>query len=664
MAIYHYSVQVISRSQGRSAVAAAAYRSGEKLVDERTNEVKFYHRDVQPETTIIAPENAPGWVLDRERLWNGVEHSEKRKDAQLCREINVALPIELNHDQQRELIHSFVRDQFVQKGMIADVAIHRDDMNNPHAHIMLTMRTIDENGFGKKNRDWNQREELERGREEWANYANPALENAGYMDKITHLSHEAQGIEQLPTVHLGHVVNAMEKRGVQTERGNLNRERQEYNQVVVDLQKYKEEKVIIEQERTQGEAQKQKLDKFYSETERVELQEASKILKAAPSSANIKHRREQLDKWQNKADNSDQYIRWKDKTIQEASVYFQSIRSYEQQIQEAKVRIEDINWLNPLKIKENRLVKEQAEQTVSNAKAQIILCKEKLNYHREKLGFNGEGEFTQIENRHQVDRLVALEKNQIDRKRINYERDVLQKAETALKQGQIREIASHYPELNNASQYMKYETAMKLKQINEKAGKILPLHEIKEEINYRKNRIQEGDKILGMIDENKQKLNMAENHFKQLEITESKISKLENNPFTMAKINVEQKLEGKVGFNKPSQMKKDYDELKNKQEEFKTALIQLGFENKDDLLKFKERVERTEKMTPDIQKEIVDNQQGNKEGQNGIGLGLLESAVQGIEQAQQQEQREKKKQVKKQLYRGQKTNSLSLEKYY
>ena len=154
MAIYHLSMQIISRSKGQSAVASASYRSGEKLVDERTSETKFYVRDVQPETMILAPSNSPDWVQDRNSLWNEVEKIEKRKDSQLAREMNIALPKELSNEQQKELISNFVQSEFVDKGMIADVAIHRDDKENPHAHVMLTMRTIDENGFGKKNRDW------------------------------------------------------------------------------------------------------------------------------------------------------------------------------------------------------------------------------------------------------------------------------------------------------------------------------------------------------------------------------------------------------------------------------------------------------------------------------------------------------------------------------
>lgn len=239
MAIYHFSSQVASRSAGRSAVAMAAYRSGERLIDERTGEVKFYRRQVQPETVILAPEHSPAWVQDRNRLWNEVEKAEKRKDSQLCREINVALPREFSAELQKRVLLDYCQKQFVDRGMIADVAIHRDNPENPHAHVMLTMREITSAGFGKKVRDWNAKELLETWRAEWANCANRALERAGYQERIDHRSLEAQGSELLPTVHEGPHVRQMERRGIRTERGDLNRAVAEYNRLITSLESYR-----------------------------------------------------------------------------------------------------------------------------------------------------------------------------------------------------------------------------------------------------------------------------------------------------------------------------------------------------------------------------------------------------------------------------------------
>jgi hypothetical protein len=154
MAIYHLSAQIISRSSGGSAVAAAAYRTGERLFDERTGVTHDYSRrkDKIPDVFVMAPSSAPGWVRDRGKLWNAVEAAERRKDAQLVREVNVALPRELDPEEQVGLLREYVQDAYVRHGMVAGVAVHVHDVKNPHAHIMLTTRDIGPEGFGKKNR--------------------------------------------------------------------------------------------------------------------------------------------------------------------------------------------------------------------------------------------------------------------------------------------------------------------------------------------------------------------------------------------------------------------------------------------------------------------------------------------------------------------------------
>src|SRR5262245_60211217 len=127
MAIYHFSGTVISRSQGRSAVACSAYRAAEKLQDDRTGrEHDYTHKQDVTHTEILLPDNAPQWMADREKLWNVVEANEKRKDAQLAREFNFALPRELTLEQNIELAKDFVKEAFVSKGMVADLCIHND----------------------------------------------------------------------------------------------------------------------------------------------------------------------------------------------------------------------------------------------------------------------------------------------------------------------------------------------------------------------------------------------------------------------------------------------------------------------------------------------------------------------------------------------------------
>jgi Ti-type conjugative transfer relaxase TraA len=208
MAIYHLSGSIISRSQGRSAVAAAAYRSGEKLADEQQGMTHDYTKkqDVVY-TEIFLPEGAPEEFKRREVLWNAVEKNEKRKDAQLAREFTISLPRELTIEQNKALITEFVTHEFVRKGMIADVCFHNDVMKDgnrqPHVHVMLTLREVNEEGFGKKVRDWNNKELLLHWRESWSNSANHHLALNGFDVQIDHRSNEARGIELEPQYKIG-----------------------------------------------------------------------------------------------------------------------------------------------------------------------------------------------------------------------------------------------------------------------------------------------------------------------------------------------------------------------------------------------------------------------------------------------------------------------------
>ncbi|WP_179381796.1 MobQ family relaxase [Jannaschia marina] len=202
MAIYHLRASVISRSQGRSATAAIAYRVAERITDRRTGLVFDYAAKAGVEhTEILAPSHAPDWVSDRSELWNRVEEAETRKNSQVAREVRVALPDELSHAERVELVRGFVREQFVERGMVADVAIHapgrEGDERNHHAHILLTTREVGENGFTAKNRDWNKVEVLASWREAWARDTNAALERAQVAERVDHRTLAAQREEAL-----------------------------------------------------------------------------------------------------------------------------------------------------------------------------------------------------------------------------------------------------------------------------------------------------------------------------------------------------------------------------------------------------------------------------------------------------------------------------------
>ncbi|HBZ2300111.1 TPA: MobA/MobL family protein [Klebsiella pneumoniae] len=229
MAIFHMSAQTISRSKGHSSVAAAAYRHGEKMTDEHTGEIHDYSKKKGvSDGVVLIPDGADKRFLKPEYLWNTIEKSEKRKDAQLAREFNIALPTEMTNEQKKALAIDFCNENFVKNGMIADIAFHKLDSDNPHFHVMLTTRklTPDGAGFGQKVREWNSKEQLEGWRKSWADTANEHMQRAGIDARIDHrslkdqkaeldalpsptLEQQAQAIslDRPPTIHRGHSGN-------------------------------------------------------------------------------------------------------------------------------------------------------------------------------------------------------------------------------------------------------------------------------------------------------------------------------------------------------------------------------------------------------------------------------------------------------------------------
>lgn len=233
----HFRVEVIARSEGQSVVAAAAYRSGEILYDERAGKTFDYSRkeDVLY-AEIMTPDDAPSWAGNRAMLWNKVEFSEKRKDAQLARNIIAALPRELDQMQNVELVRDFVKDNFTAKGMIADLAIHESDagdgLKNPHAHILVTLRPIHGETFGKKNREWNSKNTLNGWRRSWEEHTNKYLELAGSPERVSLQSYKDLGINKHAQIHLGEDAGNLEKRGVKSKRGDINRRIQHENALI------------------------------------------------------------------------------------------------------------------------------------------------------------------------------------------------------------------------------------------------------------------------------------------------------------------------------------------------------------------------------------------------------------------------------------------------
>ena len=266
IAIYHCSIKIVSRGKGKSAVAAAAYRSGEKLTNEWDGLTHDYtKKGGVVHSEILLPAHAPPAFSDRSTLWNSVELSEKSNNAQLAREVEIALPVELSREEQTRLVREYCSSQFVSKGMIADFNLHDTGGGNPHAHILLTMRPLDEKGAwlpkskkeyvldenGEKIRlpsgryktrkvdlvDWNNRENAEVWRRAWADLANDFLAQNNRPERIDHRSYERQGIDQLPTVHVGVSATQMEKKGIVTERGELNRNINAANRILREIRR-------------------------------------------------------------------------------------------------------------------------------------------------------------------------------------------------------------------------------------------------------------------------------------------------------------------------------------------------------------------------------------------------------------------------------------------
>ncbi|AMG44676.1 hypothetical protein AL520_09015 [Achromobacter xylosoxidans] len=190
------------------------------MVDARTGEIHdFTRKGGVFHDEIMVPSNAPTWMLDRSELWNHVEQAERRKDAQLCREFNVALPRELDRKQQLALARDFVQQELVDKGMVVQLNLHDLKGENPHFHVMATTRTVEGNGFGKKERSWNSKEQLQGWREAWANLANAHLELAGLAVRIDHRSLREQGTTMREAAaHLGPHAAAVERRTGQSSR--------------------------------------------------------------------------------------------------------------------------------------------------------------------------------------------------------------------------------------------------------------------------------------------------------------------------------------------------------------------------------------------------------------------------------------------------------------
>lgn len=264
---FHFSVNIISRGKGKSAVASAAYISGEKIKNEWDGVTHDYTKKqgvISKE--IYLPDHAPEEYKDRKTLWNSVELFEKNSNAQLARNFIISLPKELSIEENKKMIEEYVQNNFVKEGMIVDLAIHdesRDGNQNIHAHIMTIVRPINEDGtWGQKSKkeyildekgekvlnkngkpktrkveltSWNDKGNVEKWRENFSKLCNEYLAKNKIEKRVDHRSFKRQGIKQIPTIHLGASASAMERKGIRTEKGDINREIKKQNELLKNI---------------------------------------------------------------------------------------------------------------------------------------------------------------------------------------------------------------------------------------------------------------------------------------------------------------------------------------------------------------------------------------------------------------------------------------------
>lgn len=264
----HYDLKIVGGGHKHSsAVSSSAYQSGEKLYSEREQVTRYYPKRSERiiHTEIMLPDNAPPEYMSRKRLWNSAEMNEPQRNAQYARRFVMALPRELSYEDNLELVHQYCQEQFVSKGMCVDLAYHYDDSDNPHVHVLTTMRAIDENGRwmpksrkeyildkdGQRIRlpsgewksrkvpttDWDDKGNLEKWRHAWEVKQNWYLEQAGRPERVDMRSFERQQNDLVPTVHLGPEASAMERRGIRTFLGDMNREIRKHNALITFVKK-------------------------------------------------------------------------------------------------------------------------------------------------------------------------------------------------------------------------------------------------------------------------------------------------------------------------------------------------------------------------------------------------------------------------------------------
>ena len=489
MAIFHCQFSVISRAKGKSCLAASAYRSGERLYDERQNIIHDYTKRHDIESEIIAPKNSPIWVYDREKLWNEIDKKETRCNSRTSREINVALPIELSKEQQKELAREYIKTNFVENGMIADLCFHFNDKNNPHFHVMLTTREINKNGFTKKNRDWDKKENVTIWREQWSTNANEILEKNNVEERIDHRSLKDQGIDLIPTIHLGKTSSELQKKGLSNPRVEINNKIRALNkEKVVVLQEYRELKNKLEKDKSD---EIQRYSNFKPQ-EKAAVQKAERLLNEPQNYENSKQALDKLDTMM-KTESSQLYELKVPYEIPRITDKIKTINNYLEHLKELET---EFNGLS-----KNIFGHYKDKHTARILESQI------RDYNTYLVNNDYEGVNTiKVCQKRIIDIEKSSEQLKLNINSIDQDTNTIKAGVNALQTREIREFREKYKEQFSQVKYLKYYDMKSIKAVYTHIGRPISIEDMKVAYNYGNKRIDTINKELESIKNNGKRL--------------------------------------------------------------------------------------------------------------------------------------------------------------
>lgn len=503
MAIYSFHIEAISRGNagnkiaksGKSIVAMAAYRSGERLADERTGIIYDYsEKQGVVHAEIMAPENASAWVYKRELLWNEVEKVEIRANANLGRQVVMALPKELNREQQIELIREYLKNNFVDKGMVVDFAIHDKGDNNPHCHALITRRELNKNSFGEVRKEWvggdfkgrvseERKAIINELRSSWAEYANRSLERSGYSERIDHRSYKDQGVDKVAQIHLGPNVKALQDKGIHTERAAIYNEIKEVNSRVEEL---KREKVVVLNQYRAAKAEDRKLNGYWKDftpEEKAKVIQAKDVLKKYATFENI-------EKGYGFVDQKIQFWNGLEEKLSRKMLPFHNVATTINRLQDSREQYKE----SPLFSKERQELKEQIIKLESDFQKGIERLQKYVDY-----GIRNESSFEKVYSKMMKEAALKQENYQKSKKSWIDKREILDNAKAAIKEVECKKFIKDYPQyaeyqyFNKSRDFLSSNDAYLINDLNRMAGKKLSLEEIR----------AYGDKANSIIEETK-----------------------------------------------------------------------------------------------------------------------------------------------------------------